>query len=226
MKEGEMLAYAESRQRIGERKSSPTTMLMIIGAHVAAIAVAMSVKMVIDNPPKDPPIDIEWVKPLEPPPPNPEPPSEHQPTQSTPYKPPVIVPTPPTTGDILDTTDKVIASNSFDVGKAVIPEPLPLPPIADPVRIGPRLATPESALRPPYPSSKLDSQEEASLRLKLSIDERGRVVAVEPAGPVDRAFFEAARRHLLAKWRYKPATVDGNPVASSTVITLTFQLEG
>jgi len=61
--------------------------------------------------------------------------------------------------------------------------------------------------------------------LKLSIDERGRVVAVEPVGRTDRSFFEAARRHLIANWRYKPATEDGKAIASSTVITLTFRIE-
>ena len=37
--------------------------------------------------------------------------------------------------------------------------------------------------------------------------------------------FKTARKHLLAKWRYKPATVDGRAVPSSTVITLRFELE-
>jgi protein TonB len=45
-------------------------------------------------------------------------------------------------------------------------------------------------------------------------------------GSADRAFLEAARRHLLARWRYKPATEGGRTVGSSTVITLRFQLEG
>ena len=50
------------------------------------------------------------------------------------------------------------------------------------------------------------------LKLRLSIDHRGRVVAVEPVGRADRAFLAAARRHLIAKWRYKPATEDGRAV--------------
>ena len=93
-----------------------------------------------------------------------------------------------------------------------------------PVRVGPRFATPADAVRPPYPPSKIASDEEAVLKLKLSIDPRGRVVAVEPVGRADPAFLAAARRHLLAHWRYKPATEDGRAIASSTVITLRFQL--
>lgn len=63
------------------------------------------------------------------------------------------------------------------------------------------------------------------LKLRLTIDERGRVIAVDPVGSADRSFFQAARKHLMASWRYKPATEDGRPVASSTVITLRFELE-
>ena len=100
------------------------------------------------------------------------------------------------------------------------------PPAHYPVKLGPRLATPESELKPPYPQSKLLSEEEAVLNLRLTIDQNGRVVAVEPVGRADPAFFAAARRHLLAHWRYKPASEDGRPMASSTVITLRFQLNG
>jgi len=62
--------------------------------------------------------------------------------------------------------------------------------------------------------------------LRLSIDERGRVVDVEPVGRADREFVEAARRHLMARWHYTPATDDGRAVASSLTITLRFMLEG
>lgn len=224
-----MLAYAEGRRRIGARGSSPSTMLFIIGAHVAALAVAMSMKMVVDGPRTKPiEIDLIKIKTPPPPPPTPQPQRPAKPTQSTLDQPPTIVPVRRGESQVIDTTPTPFVPIGDLVGTAaVIPQLPPARPIiVEPVRTGPRLDTPESALKPPYPASKLDRQEEASLRLKLSIDERGRVVAVESVGANDRAFFEAARRHLLARWRYKPATVDGNPVASSTVITLTFQLEG
>jgi periplasmic protein TonB len=90
----------------------------------------------------------------------------------------------------------------------------------------PRLLTPASELRPPYPQSKLLSEEEATLRLKLTISDSGRVIAVDPLGAADRDFLDAARRYLIAHWRYQPASEDGRAVASSTVITLRFQLDG
>jgi protein TonB len=94
------------------------------------------------------------------------------------------------------------------------------------VRIGAQLLTPSSELRPPYPPSKLAAEEEASLRLSLSIDERGRVVAVEPVGRADPVFLAAARRYMLTHWRYKPASEGGRAVVSTIVITLKFQLDG
>ena len=88
------------------------------------------------------------------------------------------------------------------------------------------MLTPASELKPPYPPSKLLNEEEATLHLKLTIDATGRVIAVDPVGRTDAAFLEAARRHLIAHWRYKPAMDEGRPVASSEVITLRFELNG
>jgi protein TonB len=86
--------------------------------------------------------------------------------------------------------------------------------------------TPPQELRPPYPQAKLLAEEEATLRLRLAIDEQGRVVAVDPVGRADAIFLAAARRHLLAHWRYKPAMKDGRAVPSSITITLRFELDG
>jgi protein TonB len=85
--------------------------------------------------------------------------------------------------------------------------------------------TPSDLLRPPYPESKRRTEEEAVLRLRLTIDDRGRVTAVDAIGTADPAFLAAARSHLIRYWRYKPATEDGRVVASTLTITLRFELE-
>ncbi|MCF2515030.1 hypothetical protein LVY65_08120 [Sphingomonas sp. G124] len=51
------------------------------------------------------------------------------------------------------------------------------------------------------------------------------MTVVESIGPADPGFLEAARRHILRAWRYKPALEDGVAVPSSTVINLSFRLE-
>jgi protein TonB len=99
------------------------------------------------------------------------------------------------------------------------PQPTPM------VRSGPRFATPSEDIRPPYPESMRAAEREAVLRLKLSIDEGGHVVAVDPVGKADPAFLAAARRHILKVWRYRPAMEGDRAIASSTVITLEFKLD-
>jgi protein TonB len=91
--------------------------------------------------------------------------------------------------------------------------------------VGPRPTTPESALRPPYPEAKRRLEQEAVLRLRLAIDDHGRVRSVESVGAADPMFLASARNHLIRHWRYAPATEGGRPVASSIVITLRFELD-
>jgi protein TonB len=69
------------------------------------------------------------------------------------------------------------------------------------------------------------SGEEADLQLKLTIDANGRVVAVEPIGRADPVFLAAARRHLIARWRFAPATEGDRAIPSTTLIMLRFRLD-
>jgi protein TonB len=198
-------------------------MLIIIAAHVAVIAAVMSAKMDLIPHIKDPPIKIDLIREDDPPPPTPL--DQHvrpapRPTLTAP-KPDVALP--PT--DEHQTVDATPSLPTIDVGQVVDPGPV-IRPTPTPVRTGARLLTSAEELKPPYPMAKLASGEEAVLRLRLTIDERGRVVAVEPVERADRVFLEAARRHLIAHWRYKPATEDGRALTSSMVITLRFQLDG
>lgn len=207
-----------------DRRRHPRALVIIVAAHVALLAAVMTVKMDLPTP-WDPTVTTVKLVP-EPalPPENPPPP---QPT--------------PEANQKVDQVPPIVPTPSLDTPK-FDPLPLPLPSLGagpvigtgdtvesiqprEPVRTGPRFATPDSRIKPPYPQHKLRSDEEASLRLRLAIDARGRVVAVEPVAPADPAFLAAARRHILANWRYQPATEDGKAVASSTVITLRFELE-
>lgn len=226
-----MLAYAASRRTTAQRRPSPQAMLAIAVAHVAVIAAVMSARMDLPEKLKPRPTEVDLIRlPPPPPPPEPQPRAEPRPAPSAIDIPPVIQPIPQPRLPV-DVQPVPVPLTPGPVIGSAVPRPLPEPGIAPqprpapPVRTGPRFATPDHALRPPYPPSKIDSGEEASLRLRLTIDERGRVTSVEPVGAADRAFLAAARRHLIAKWRYRPATEDGRAVASSTIITLRFELE-
>ncbi len=228
-----MLAYATHR-RPG-RRLSPTALTLIIGGHAIALALLVTAKMDVSGPAKQPP--TEWVDvPLPPAPPEPEPKPIEQPRTESPPAPNSFIDRPPPTVSLPALGPAVemgppIASTVPDIGPALetplrssIPDPVPPPP-AEPVRVAARALTPPDLLRPPYPDSKRRGEEEAVLRLRLSIDERGRVSSVEPIGAADPAFLASARSHLQRHWRYRPATEDGRPVTSTLIITLRFELE-
>lgn len=219
-----MLAYAAHRRRIAQRHSAPHAMLLIVAGHVALIAAVMSARMDVPDRLFPSPTEVDLIELPPPPPRQAQPNTTPMPSPSTVDRVPVIVPIPQPSDDWFDPTPIPSLPIAGTIGPAVDTRPAVRP--VEPVRVGPRFATPPSAVRPPYPRSKIARDEEAVLRLRLSIDERGRVVAVEPVGKADRAFLEAARRHLLAHWRYRPATEDGHAIASSTVITLRFELSG
>ena len=218
-----MLAYAASRPRVGARRSNPNAMLAIIALHVGAVAVLMSMKMDLPQRIRDHATEVTFVPTPQPPPPNPpvRQPQPHQPTFTQP-DPQVALPMPDL--HVADPLPRQPLINpwptpSVDPPPRADPQPLP-------VRIGARLLTPASELKPPYPQSKLLAEEEATLKLRLTIDEHGRVIAVEPVGRADPAFLDAARRYLIAHWRYCPATEGGRAMRSTEVITLRFQLDG
>lgn len=226
-----MLAYTSNRPMAVERRPAPHALLFIVAGHVAVAAAVMSAKMDLPTKLKDKPLVVDLLREDDPPPPDapdlrtPAP----QPQPSTLDQPQRLVPIPAPTPDIAvdptppPTFDEVIGPRIEPLPPRADPLPKPVP---EPVRTAAKLLTSADALRPPYPDSKLASGEEATLRLKLTIDTRGRVVAVEPVGPADRAFLEAARRHLLARWRYQPASEGGRLVTSTAVVSLRFQLEG
>ena len=220
-----MLAYAANSPVAVDRRPHPNAMLAIIAVHVALLAVVMSAKMEFDRHRPAPPILIDSI-------PVPKPLPPHTPVRhpTNPQPAPILFPHKPTGPRSLPHNPTFPTGPTAGPGPAN-PFPLPIPqakPLPTPHfgNSGPQLLTPASELKPPYPVSKLLNEEEAVLRLKLTIDARGRVIAVEPVGRTDAAFLDAARRHLLAHWRYKPATADGQAVASSAVITLRFELNG
>jgi protein TonB len=220
-----MLAYAANTRPAG-RAGSPRSLALILAGHAVLIGAVMTARMdLVPVTPFDP-TDVVNV-PMPPPPPKPQP--EVEPTEKQPIDQQSFIDDTPPIVDMDQATPIQLDSGSAirDIGDVIGSGPTTILDLAsaDPVKIGPRFATNENALKPPYPPSKLRAEEEATLRLRLSIDTRGRVVAVEPVGAADPAFLEAARRHILRAWRYQPATEDGVAIPSSTVIALSFRLE-
>lgn len=215
-----MLAYAPRPDR---RPFHPSLLLLIAGGHALALLAVMSARMNLPDRWTPERTDVTLVPlPPEPAPPPPEPRTRARPAEQRLDRPAPAVDPLPDAGPVADPLPLPDPGPMTGSGTDPAARPLPDLPIA---RTGPHFVTPESAIRPPYPEAKRQLEEEAALRLRLSIDARGRVVAVEPVGRADPIFLEAARRHILRAWRYKPATEGGEAVASSTVVTLTFKLD-
>lgn len=221
-----MLAYAAGRPRIGERRSSPNLMLLIVSAHVALLAAVMSTKMDLPGRIHDGPTIVKLIETPKPPPPRPmQRPVLPQPRAVSPTSTrPVPIANQPT---VPEPIGAVPLASGGGLGQASEPQqpPLPInpPPLAASTPAQP--LTPASDLKPPYPESKLLAGEEAVLTLRLTVDENGRVVGVDPIGRADPVFLAAARRHLMSRWRYKPAMQGGHAVASTLVVTLRFELD-
>lgn len=210
------------------RKLSPTGLAVVVTMHAAALGALALMKG---------PEIIKRMSPIElidirqPPVPPPEPPPEpvrqdprpaQRPTFIDDVRPVIDLPTyiePVTVGQ----SDPVIIR---DPPGPVIVEPRvePTPP---PVRVAaefdPRYAGDQ---QPPYPPAEERAGREGTVRLRVTVGADGRVKSVQRLNASSDAFWRATERHALARWRFRPATVDGRPIESTKLLTINFRLQG
>lgn len=222
-----MLAYAADNPRPASRAGSPKALTLVIAGHAALVMAVLTVKMDVVGPVIDEIPEIINIR--QPPPPPPPPPPTDSTRQSTKAatQQTFIGDTPPKVDmEQLTPFEFDTGATLGDIGAVIGSGPTTIDlPRHVPVKIAAVSRTPDSAVKPPYPNDKLRLEEEATLKLKLTIDARGRVTAVDPVGGADPSFLEAARRHIIRAWRYKPATEDGVAVPSTMVVNLSFRLE-
>lgn len=225
-----MLAYAAQNPRPAGRAGSPKALMIVVAGHAVLIAAVLTAKMeLVTGTPFDPTDIINIRTPPPPPPSPPEPQTRPEPSPQEPLVQDSSIDQTQTIVDMGQATSLQVDRGpsvgelleQIGPGTAITPDP----PRREIVKTAALARTPDSALRPPYPNDKLRLEEEATLKLRLSIDARGRVTAVDPVGRADPSFLEAARRHIIRSWRYKPATEDGVAVPTTTVINLSFRLE-
>lgn len=106
------------------------------------------------------------------------------------------------------------------------PRPAPDPPIERPapVRIAATLVSGD--LQPPYPASEQRLEREGTVVIRVTVGTDGRVIATEKVRATSDAFYEATERHARARWRFRPATLDGRPVEARKTVTVHFRLDG
>ncbi len=210
------------------KRANPGGFALIVALHAAAIGAVMLIKGPQIIPVIYPPTPIDFiVDTIDPPP---EPIALEQPTAPAPShidRVETEVQTPPTRTD-WPTLPPSTGSGSTDAPAFVDP---PATPPIDPPRPLPARVEAEldsryaSAFRPPYPPSELRAERNGEVRLRVTIGADGRVRAVERLSATSDAFWAAAERQALNRWRFRPATVDGRPVESTKVLTLRFRIE-
>jgi periplasmic protein TonB len=209
------------------KKVSPTGLTLVIALHAAAITALALSKMDVPGMKVFTPIEVTDYK--EPPIPEPIPEPKDQPKTQPKSRIDNVVPIidPPIRQSdpvVLQPKVEPIIFDPGPSGKDLKPaDPLPkiVPP---PVRIEAQMLR-SSELQPPYPASEQRSETEGRVAIRVRIGANGRVIAVEKVSATNDAFYRATERHALRSWRFKPAMLDGKPVESSKVITVTFRLD-
>lgn len=105
-----------------------------------------------------------------------------------------------------------------------IADPPADPPRALPVRIEAQMIAGD--LQPPYPASEQRMEREGTVVIRVTIGTNGRVIDTQQVRATSSAFYDATERHARARWRFRPATLDGRAVESRKAITVRFRLDG
>ena len=206
----------------------PGSMALALGVTalpIVGLVMGLQIKYVIDNPPV---LRTYPVRETPPPPPDPQPkPKPSTPRNETIYTPPLPTPLPvPQKPLDLTLQPPPLPPGGDTIGTAPDPTPpAPPTPVAKPVMVDafvdPRYA---GLLQPPYPPEEQRAGNSGRVVLRVLIGADGRVKQVVKVSAASDAFYAAAERQALGKWRFKPATKDGVPVEQWKVMSLRFEL--
>ena len=174
----------------------------------------------------DPPIEVRNIPLPKDPPPDPQPRPKSDPIDRKVYVPP-IDPPPIADPTQIDTTKTFTETPPPPTQPGTGTELLKPPPaIPKPVIVGASYDSRyANALQPPYPSSEIRSGNTGRVVIRVLIGIDGRVKQVERIAAASDAFFAAAERQALTKWRFKPATSDGIPIEQWKQMALRFELQ-
>lgn len=218
-----------SASYLDTRRARPTSLVIVVALHGAAItALALSKSEIFVVPP---PVRTEIFDVPQPKPPEPVTVPEPQPQPRDSFvdrpKPPVDLNRQTTPTEAAPDSWRPIPMPPGPIGEAIDPkpQPAPIPTPIPPVRVEARMAS-GVELQPPYPAAEESAGREGNVTVRLTISPAGRVTAVERVAAASAAFFRATERHALRSWRFTPATLDGRPVASTKTVTVHFRLDG
>ena len=201
-----------------QKRGSPTGFALVVAAHVAALGALALVKGPEFIRPLNPPlvitpIDIPDDPPPEPPRPRAEP---RQPSHMT------VAPTPAPGPTDFITIQRPPQPPIFDTRP---PGPVEIARFETPTPVRREAELIPRDLQPPYPTAEQRAQRSGTVRIRLTIGPDGRVTGVERLQATSDAFWRVTERQALSRWRFRPATLDGRPIAATRVMTVTFRIE-
>ena len=211
------------RHGYSHRSASPAALTATLAVHIIIIAAIVMIPGVKIVPPEIwNPIETSNI-PIEPDPPAVEPQRADQPSLT---QKPTLTSVPSMVDTSVEPKSPVIAYNKFandilpvDVGGVV--DGIEMPVFVQAV-VDPGFA---EAFQPDYPGTMVRAGIEGFAKIRVFIDDKGRVTAAELIEATDDAFWKAARRQAVKYWRFKPATRDGLAVASEQIMVIRFRLD-
>ena len=212
----------------GQRRRSPAAMAAAVAFNGGVIAILIAMPGVQKAIVPEPILEIWNVRELKDPPPVKEEPVKTDPvkTQKTlpqqeelPYVLPPVLP--------LEGTNVISGTSEIKPDVITPTYDPPLPPVVKhtPTFVGatrdPRFA---SVFTPAYPPALVRDGLEGSVTVRVTINEKGRVIACELVKATNMVFFEETKEQALRRWRFRPATSDGVAVQSQQTLTVHFEL--
>ena len=192
----------------------------VIALHVAVLMLLMMPAQVARSPLAEdevPPYVPVTLAPPPPPPPPPVQPHDRRPV-TTPVQVPIAIP---------DTLVEPVDQTSSPVDVAIpdlteVPNTYdPGPPAAQFVQLATLVAPP-----PPYPRRALQQRLTGVVRLRIPVDAGGRPIEVTGEQGSGHALLdEAAVRIVQSRWRFVPATRDGQAVEAWALVPIEFVLQ-
>jgi len=207
-----------------QKRSSPTSLALVILLHAAVLAAVIMIKGPQFIRELDPRIIVDSFPVEQDPPPDPRPRQNRreQPSQVREIR--RIIDAGQTTQTVTTTGDPPLPPETGTGTVITLPPPPPPPPppaVRRGAELDPRFA---GELQPPYPAEEHRAQREGRVQVRVTIAPSGRVSSVVRLMATSDAFWRVTERQALDHWRFRPATVDGRPVADSKVMTLQFRL--
>ena len=99
----------------------------------------------------------------------------------------------------------------------------PPPPGGDGFFVFDKAPKPISIVQPEYPAIARTMETEAVVRVKVTVDEHGRVIAATVVGSPPAVLIQPAI-DAVKQWRFEPAQQSGNAVKGTIIIPMSFKL--